>query len=103
MAVPGSLERDAVTRGASLSDCLGSTSSIHGHSHGIPENRTDDDLAVKRPFAFAVLPQLGVGTGVKGSQAILPRHEDVGLPMMLNQVRRGMGGADGPILPYSSR
>src|SRR5262245_17189709 len=60
-------------------------------------NGADDDLAVVRSFALAVLPQFLMGLGIEGGEPILAGHENVFLAVMLDEQRRGMRGADGPV------
>ena len=63
----------------------------------VPIDGADDDLAVEWPFTLSVLPQLGVCMSIEGGEAVLPRHQDVGLPVVLNEQRSRMSGADGTV------
>src|SRR5262249_42748896 len=64
--------------------------------HAVAKDGTDNDLAIERPLPLAVLPQLGVGFGIKGGETVLTRYEQVGLAVMLHQQRGRMGRPDGP-------
>src|SRR5262249_14547725 len=71
--------------------------------HAIAVDRTGDDLTVVGPLAFAVAPPFGMGLGVECREAVLARNQKILLPMMLDQERRCMSGADGPFLLPAER
>src|SRR5438552_12052695 len=68
------------------------------NTNAVCVNRAGDNLAVKRPFAFSIAPQLSMRLGIKGCQTVLSGYENILLAVMLDEQRRGVGCADGAIL-----